>query len=105
MNLIVKYRRCVTKAVEFDGKASVVEYNVSVTEKPQLTKSDKITNSQGQENKSEEMRILLERVLTTDIYIFLKLFLITEYIVLSTAFKWQMKATILVFSRNSWDKI
>lgn len=103
MNLIVKYRRCVTKAIEFDGRASVVEYNVSVTEKSQLPKSDKITNSQGQENKSEEMRILLERVLTTDI--FLKLFLITEYIVLSTAFKWQKKAAILVFSRNTWDKI
>ena len=104
MNLIVKYRRCVTKAIESDGRASVVEYNVSVTEKSQLTKSDKITNSQGQENKSEEMRILLERVLTTDFFFF-KLFLITEYIVLSTAFKWQKKAAILVFSRNSWDKI
>lgn len=68
MNLIVKYRRCVTKAIEFDGRASVVEYNVSVTEKSQLPKSDKITNSQGQENKSEEMRILLERVLTTDFF-------------------------------------
>ena len=68
MNLIVKYRRCVTKAIEFDGRVSVVEYNVSVTEKSQLTKSDKITNSQGQENKSEEMRILLERVLTTDFF-------------------------------------
>lgn len=32
-----KYRRCVTKTIEFDGRASVVEYNVSVTEKSQLT--------------------------------------------------------------------